>query len=69
MRTINANKYAEIPVGDEQEAGTESLPDLNADGWSAETGEAEEPDRDESDKVCTCGDPDCNRIMGHSEEP
>lgn len=28
---------------------------------------ATEPE-DHSDDICTCGDPDCSRIMGHAEE-
>ena len=28
---------------------------------------AQEPEKDHSDAICTCGDPDCNRIFGHDE--
>jgi hypothetical protein len=28
----------------------------------------EEPDKDSSDDICLCGDPDCNRSMAHIVE-
>jgi hypothetical protein len=42
-----------------------ALEDLDAFLRGEDDGAVDPPDLDDSDAICTCGDPDCSRPFGH----